>query len=64
MSSTPKVILPLIPEEVKRYSGPWFAIRHGKVVADAKSLRALRKDDRVRSDDLIHRELDRGIWHP
>jgi hypothetical protein len=64
MSSTPKAIPPLIPEDVEQYNGPWVAIRRGKVVADAKSLRALRKDDRVRPDDLIHRKPDRGIWHP
>jgi Family of unknown function (DUF5678) len=61
MSSTPKVIPPLIPEEVKQYSGRWVAIRHGKVVADAKSLRALMKDDRFRPDDLIHHEPEPGI---
>ena len=61
MSDTPKVIPPLIPEDIKRYSGRWVAIRHGKVVADAKSLRALRKDERVRPDDLIHREPEPGI---
>ena len=61
MSSTQKVIPPLIPEEVKQYSGRWVAIRHGKVVADAKSIPALRKDDRVRPDDLLHREPESGI---
>jgi hypothetical protein len=61
MSSTPKVIPPLIPEDIKQYSGRWVAIRHGKVVADAKSLRALMKDDRFRPDDLIHREPEPGI---
>jgi hypothetical protein len=61
MRSTPKVIPPLIPEDIKQYSGRWVGIRHGKVVADAKSLRALEKDDRVRPDDLIHREPEPGI---
>ena len=61
MSSTPKVIPPLIPKEVKQYAGRWVAIRHRQVVADAKSLRALMKDDRVRPDDLIHREPEPGI---
>jgi hypothetical protein len=64
MSSTPKVIPSPIPEGIEQYSGRWVAIRHRQVVADAKSLRALRKDDRVRPDDLIHRVPDRGIWHP
>jgi hypothetical protein len=61
MSDTPKVLPYLIFEEVKQYSGRWVAIRHGKVVADAKSLRALEKDDRVRPDDLIHHEPEPGI---
>jgi hypothetical protein len=61
MSNTPKVIPPLIPEDVKQYSGRWVAIRHRQVVADAKSLRALMKDDRVRPDDLIHHEPEPGI---
>jgi Family of unknown function (DUF5678) len=61
MSNTPKVIPYLIPEGIKKYSGRWVAIRHGKVVADAKSLRALRKDDRARPDDLIHQVPEPGI---
>jgi hypothetical protein len=61
MSDTPKILPYLMPEDIKQYSGRWVAIRHGKVVADAKSLRALRKDDRVRPDDLIHREPEPGI---
>ena len=64
MSSTPKVIPYLIPEDIKQYSGRWVAIRHRKVVADAKSLRALEKDDRVRPDDFFHRVPGRIIWHP
>jgi Family of unknown function (DUF5678) len=61
MSSTPKVIPFLIPEGIEEYSGRWVAIRHGKVVADAKSLHALRKDGRVRPDDLIHQVPEPGI---
>jgi hypothetical protein len=64
MSSTPKVIPYLIPEGIEEYSGRWVAIRHGKVVADAKSLRALEKHDRFRPDDATCRVPDRGIWHP
>ena len=64
MSSTRKVIPSPIPEGIEQYSGRWVAIRHAKVVADAKSLRALEKDDRFRPDDLIHRVPDRVIWHP
>jgi hypothetical protein len=64
MSSTPRVILSPFPEDIEQYSGRWVAIRHGKVVADAKSLRALEKDDRFRPDDFIHWVPDRGIWHP
>lgn len=63
MSSTPKVIRSWIPEGIEQYSGRWVAIRQGKVVADAKSLRALEKDDRFRPGDFIHRVPDRGIWH-
>jgi hypothetical protein len=54
-------VIRLIPEGIEQYSGRWVAIRHGKVVADAKSIPALRKDDRVRPDDLIHRVPERGI---
>jgi hypothetical protein len=61
MGNMPKVIPFLIPEGIEQYSGRWVAIRHGKVVADAKSLRALRKDDRVRQDDLIHQVPKPGI---
>jgi hypothetical protein len=61
VSSKPKVIPYLIPEGIEKYSGRWVAIRHGKVVADAKSLRALMKDDRFRPDDLIHRVPEPGI---
>jgi hypothetical protein len=62
MSSTPKVIPSPIPEDIEQYSGRWVAIRHGKVVANAKSLRALEKDDRFRPDDATCRVPDRGIW--
>ena len=62
MSSTPKVIPPLIPEGIEQYSGRWVAIRHRKVVADAKSLRALEKDERFRPDDSTFRVPDRGTW--
>jgi hypothetical protein len=64
MSDTPKVIMSPFPEDIEQYSGRWVAIRHGKVVADAKSLRALEKDDRFRPDDFIHRVPGRVIWHP
>ena len=63
MSSTPKLIPSPIPEDIEQYSGRWVAIRHGKVVADAKSLRALEKDDRFRPGDFVHRVPDWGIWH-
>jgi hypothetical protein len=61
MSDTPKILRYLMPEDIKQYRGRWVAIRHGKVVADANSLRALSKDDRVRPDDFIHREPESGI---
>jgi hypothetical protein len=64
MRSTPKAISSWIPEGIEQYSGRWVAIRHGRVVADAKSLRALEKDDRFRRGDFIHRVPDWGIWHP
>jgi hypothetical protein len=62
MSSTPKVIRSSLPEGIEEYSGRWVALRHGKVVADAKSLRALMKDDRSRPDDATFRVPDRGTW--
>jgi hypothetical protein len=43
MSSPPKVIRSSLPEGIEEYSGRWVALRHGKVVADAGSLRALMK---------------------
>ena len=61
MSSTPKIFPSPIPEGIEEYCGRWVAIRHGKVVADAKSLRALMRDDRFRPDDLIHHEPEPGI---
>jgi hypothetical protein len=62
MTSTPKVIRSSLPEDIEQYSGRWVAIRHRKVVADAKSLRALEKDDRFRRDDAIFRVPDPGLW--
>ena len=61
MSHTPRVTLSLFPEGMEQYRGRWVAIPDRKVVADAKSLRALMKDERVRPDDLIHREPEPGI---
>ena len=62
MSDTPKVFPAPIPAGIQEYSGRWVALRHGKVVADAKSLRALEKDDRFRPDDATFRVPDRGTW--
>jgi hypothetical protein len=62
VSSTPKFIPSPVPEGIEEYSGRWVAIRHGKVVADAKSLRALVKDERFRPDDSTFRVPDRGTW--
>lgn len=63
MSNTPRIMLSPFPEGNEQYSGRWVAIRNRQVVADAKSLRALEKDDRVRPDDFFHRVPDRVIWH-
>ena len=46
-------------EDLSPYAGKWVALREGKVVASARSLRALRADDKVEPSDLV-RPVPRG----
>jgi hypothetical protein len=45
-------------EEQRRYAGQWVALRGGKVVAGARSLKRLRKNPAVRDSDAVTVMLD------
>ena len=44
---------PLAREDLAAYAGEWVALRHGRVVAAASSLPALRSDPRVLRGDEV-----------